>query len=278
MQNIRQIYQTIEEDQSLKLVAQTYTEIAAIKLQKIRSGIERNRNFSSEIAQIYHNIRLVAQQRKIPPRHQKKGTVSLILTSNHRFYGSLEARLIRFFMVQSSKYRTDRIVIGRAALDYFHSIHYFPPFKSFILKEDLPKTEEIAPLSSIINQYEKVIVYYSSFKSVMSQNPRIIDITQSSTPSFPKIDFDYIFEPELADMLDFFETQINILLLEQSFLESELARTAARLISMDQAEGSADKLIVEQKKLLASAKRSIDNNRLLDTIATLVAIKQISHA
>ncbi|MDO8498301.1 MAG: FoF1 ATP synthase subunit gamma [bacterium] len=273
MQTIKQISQILEESDSLKLVAQAYSEIAAVKLQKIRKGIEQNRVFFQEVSEVFHIVKVASLRQGIKPAvTRKRGTLSILLTSNYRFYGSLESELVKFFIINTSKFRTDRIVIGKTGTEFLHTMDYFHPYQHIVLEEDLPNDVEIRTLVLSLIGYQQILVYYSRMQSVLIQEPFVTDIVQAPPGRIidPKVRHPgYIFEPELDKMLQFFDSQITSLMLEQTFMESELARTAARLTSMDQAQMNADDLIKQQRKLLAVAKRSSDNLRLLETIATL---------
>ncbi len=76
-------------------------------------------------------------------------------------------------------------------------------------------------------------------------------------------------EPEIKTIAEFFDNQIKILILESTFLESELARTASRLITMDSAQNEAEKFLSNQELSLLTAQRSIQNARILETIAAM---------
>ena len=92
--------------------------------------------------------------------------------------------------------------------------------------------------------------------------------------TIPNINF--LFEPDLAKILQFFDSQVLTLLLEQTFLEAELSRTAARFISMDESETEANKFIKIQKTLKAYAQRSLDNNAILENFASQAALRRVS--
>lgn len=273
MSTIKQINQVLDDSNSLKLVAQAYSEISAIKLQKIRKGIEKNRNFFQEITEIFHIVRVAALHQGIKVGTRRRGTLSILLTSNYHFYGSLETHLVKFFILNTTKFKTDRVVVGKTGSEFLQTMGYFHPYERHLFEDDLPTVEELKKLVVNLTGYQQILVYYSRMQSVLVQEPHVVDIVQAPPEHYLKnskqAGAGYIFEPEIEQMVEFFNTQITQLLFEQTFLESELARTAARLTSMDQAQGNADDLIKQQRKLLAAAKRSIDNNRLLETISTL---------
>lgn len=276
MSTVKQIQSQLEDSLSLKMVAQSYTEIAALKLEKIRAGIEKNRLFFQEITEVYHVVNVEAAKRKIQIR-PKKGTISILITSNHHFYGGLEKDLVKFFIANTVKFPTDRIVIGQTAQEFLRSFNFLSPYQQVVLKEDLPEAQELRSLVSKIISYAQIMVYYCRMHSVLTQGPHVVDIVQKPHEYYLKdqaLKINYIFEPELDLMVNFFETQVAMLLIEQTFLESELARTAARLTSMDQSQLMADEIIHKQKRELAMAKRSLDNIHLLESIATIKAYRE----
>lgn len=277
MATIKQIDQMLEESTSLKLIAQAYTEIAAAKLQKIRAGIEKNRTFFQEINEMLHIVNTAAYQRHIKLPYNKQGTVSVLLTSNHRFCGNIENKLIRFFMVNTTKFKTDRLVVGKTAQQYLNTIGYFHSFSTFTFKEDLPTYEELKNFVSTLLNYQQISVYYSRMESIMVQEPHVVDIVQKPSERYiaaKGANPVYIFEPELEKILQFFESQVTTILLEQTIFESELARTASRLTSMDQAQINAESFIKNQKIKLGRAKNSSQNMKLLETVASLIELRK----
>ena len=281
----KQISQDIDLDTGLKLVAQAFTELASIKLQRIRHRIERNRIFFDEISEVFGAVAQLADKKGIVPKLEKKGTVALILTSNSKFYGGLERRLLRFYQDSLANYPAERVLIGHSAANFFQSealrtsevlrTNGALRTKSIILHQDLPSDSELKQISDLISRYSKVLVFYPRFQSILLQKPFVVDLTHSGLLSKPaKVTIDYILEPELTKMWQFFDGQIQKLLLEQTFLEAELARTAARLTSMDQAQESADKALSTLRKTLAAAKRSLNNRKILDTESSIFRFRR----
>lgn len=275
--NIKQIDEALEKGTSLKTIAQAYSEIANLKIKKIRTDVERNRIFFQEIGSIYGLIKDLAAKQKIILNKSKK-MVSIVLTSNYRFYGSINSDLLEFYTQATQKLTTDHIYLGRAAIDYFRARVVSANHKEVLLKDDAPDAQELTSLTTELNNYNQVLVFYSSMKSLLVQQPTAIDISASAALHLPgeenKQKFKFIFEPELPKILEFFDHQITTLLLESTFLESELSRTASRFISMDQAETEANKFIKEYQTLKAYTKRNMDNNTILENFASMAAVKK----
>lgn len=274
----KQIKELIEQAQSLQQITQAFTQISSSKLKRIRVGVERNRQFFKDLTNIYGLINIIRKRRKLPMPAKNGKTLSIMLTSNERFYGHVTSDLIEFYLVQISKIRADKIVIGRSGVEALKSMNYAMTYTPFIMKTDFPDNAEFVKLSEVVNQYSKVLVFHSQFESVLVQKPVISDITQSEQEVSDRTSIskdlieqynNYIVEPEIKTIAEFFDNQIKILILESTFLESELARTASRLITMDSAQNEAEKFLSNQELSLLTAQRSIQNARILETIAAM---------
>ena len=279
---IKEIEEALEEGQGLKTIAQAYSEIANLKIKRIRGEVERNRVFFQEISRVYALIKKLAEKKKVNTLKPKR-LVSLIITSNYRFYGSINEDLIEFFINTAQKLDGEVILLGRAAIDYFKTNQIFTNPKSILLKADQPDSSELLGLINTIKDYNQVLIFHSRLKSLLVQEPIITDITATSGSNekvignerLQKDNFKFIFEPELPKILAFFDSQILTLLLESTFLESELSRTASRFITMDQAENEANKFIFEYEKLEAFSKRNLANNQILENFATIMAARNL---
>ena len=272
---IREIEILIEEGNSLKQIAQAYSEIANLKLKRIRGELDRNRIFFKEIAQIYGMVKNIALKRGLAVSKPKK-TISLIITSNYRFYGKINSSLIDFFISSTQNLKTDRIILGKAAIDYFRAQKVFQNYTEIMLKDDQPDPWELMNLVNLIKDYSQVLVFHPQFKSFLVQQPQAADII-AATQNIGEEEgqtIKFIFEPELSKILSFFDSQILVLLLEETFLESEVARTASRFISMDQAETEANKYIKENEELKGYVKRNLINNQILESFASLSAVRR----
>lgn len=276
---IQEIEEALEEGQSLKTIAQAYSEIANLKIKRIRGLVERNRYFFQEISKVYALIKKLAEHRGVSYTKPKR-LLSMILTSNYRFYGSINSDLIEFFIANTRKLTTDIIILGRAAIDYFKTSHILSNYQQILLKDDQPSAEELTNLINMIKPYNQVLIFHTRLKSLLTQEPIVTDITATSASlekvlnnKLPK-EFRFIFEPELAKILAFFDSQILTLLLESTFLESELSRTGSRFISMDQAENEANKFIDEYEKLQAYTERNMANNKILENFANIAASRK----
>lgn len=274
MPTIKQLNQTISNAQALRSITQILSESSAAKLQRIRFAVLRNRAFTEELSQLFLIVKASIFKKGIQLKIKSKPLACLLLTSNYRFYGLIETKLIRFFLLNITKIQPDLFVAGKTGQNFFRSLGSWK-IKSYLFQHDLPDQAEFANLSQELLNYQKVLVFYPRLKSILIQQPAISDITK--TPSLSQIKeqqlINHIFEPEIYSILNFFESQIISLLLQQTFLEAELSRTASRLVTMEQAQDKADDFLLEQRKALNEAKRFKANAALLEIIGPLMRVK-----
>lgn len=263
---IKQIQDIIKEAEGLKNLTQVLTEVSSLRLKRLRNQVEGARTFFMEISALYGLIKSMA----LTHLSNKQGTVSILLTSNFRFNGHLNNDIIHFFIAQTAKLKTDRIIIGSLAKQIFKGSTPVLSATYFSFQKDIPSGQELMNLVEKIKGYDQILVFYSEFKTVLLQLPTIKDITQTQKKALQNATEKrqmFILEPELTKIMQFFDTHVKIVLLRQAFLEAELSRVATRLITMDQAQSSAQEFLGKQQILASLAKRNYENKKILEAWA-----------
>lgn len=272
MYQIDKITNRLEEAESLEVLSEVFTDVARMRLERMRAGVERNRIYVGEIAKVLHIVRVTAEQQGLSAKREKKVSASLLLTSNKRlYYGDLDVKVVDFYTAHTAYSAfADRFVVGSVGTDILAGRKYPFPYESISFEKDMPSQAELAQLSKQLVEYQKVLVYYPRFLTVLSQLPSLVDITGlTASATGEKGENYYLFEPEIGKILDFFEQQIMQLLLEQAFMEAELARIGTQLTTMDNAQQRSNKLINEQKLLLSIAKKQYLNMQSLEIAAIM---------
>ncbi|MCL4390135.1 MAG: F0F1 ATP synthase subunit gamma [Patescibacteria group bacterium] len=276
MYQINKIKDYLNEVESLELLAQVFTDIARSNLERIRAGIERNRTYVGEVAKVLHVVRVTAEAQGLSATRQKKVSASLLITSNKRlYYGDLDTKVAEFYIAHTAYTGyVDRFVLGSVGADILKGSNYPFAYETIIFDQELPSAQELANLSQKLSGYQKVFVYYPRFVTVLSQLPSLVDITGLvSSVSSGEEDRYYIFEPEIGKILDFFEQQIIQMLLEQAFLEAQLARIGTQLTTMDQAAQNAAAVIKQQNELLTYTRKQYLNLQSLEIAGTIIREK-----
>ncbi len=267
MSSIVDIKNELDELRTMKFVASAFTEAAATKLKNIRKAFERNHQFYEEISHLYHLVRLNANNIRLD--YQKGKNIHIALTSNQHFYGSLNANIMQTFLHESQSVEGDLMVIGTTGIEYLKSVKA-KNVQKLIFSDDNPKNEELNTLLSQLSTYERVIIYYAKFVTLLSQSVGTFDITQSQkVDTKEEQEVHIIFEPELEKIVEFFQHQVRLILLLRVLFETDIARTSARLVAMSAAEDRADELIKESRFKYNKALATVINTQLLETFTGL---------
>ncbi len=285
------IAENIEALNSLKELAESYEEIAVIRMQKIKDSVLKTRDFLTDLSDVFVDLKssydrevreLLAKQKKgdksILPLLQKNGkTLMVYLSSNGRLYGSVTQKTYRLLMQDLRKpeaQNSDLMIIGNAGREMFEGSGFKKTYTYFDLPDIGVEMDHIKQLIQKFLQYDRVHVYYGKFDNVVNQTPIGTSITGEnifeSEVLVPIAREDrFIFEPILEKIFYFFETQIIANLFSQTLLENQLARHASRVNAMEEALVHIEE---ESKKLnLAKSliKHQLQNKKQLETMAGL---------
>jgi ATP synthase F1 gamma subunit len=274
MPNIDELKAELDDAMTLKLISQAFAETAAAKLAKIRKNFEKNKQFYEEIGHLYRLVQTNANKAHIKENRMKKvgKDLGVAITSNQRFYGNINMSIMHQFTADMKKKEADVMVIGNTGRDFMKTAEFGRKYEERQFAKDYPTEAESKTFLDYIKDYKSVYLYYPKFMSLVRQEVGIIDITEISTSEEKMIEeeVNVLFEPELTQIYEFFETQIRALLFLRVMLEADLARTAARLLTMSGAEERSDEMIKTKKLQLRKIQLSILNSKLLETFSSMV--------
>jgi len=267
----------LEDLETIRFVVSALFDISVEKLGHLRAEFQKNQKFYIDISSLYSDIKRIARKKGELPEKKKNATstVFVALTSNTRFYGSINADVMRSFnkhLVEIKDKNADAVVIGNTGRIFFEG-HSKDVLKTKFLSfaDDRPTKKEIRKFLESVEEYDEVYVFYPAFVSIFTQEVSQLDITYTSqkADSSENDSLEYIFEPELPKILEFFETRIRYLLFGRVILESELARTAARLFSINRSQDRADKKIKRVRRDIQKNIDTFNDLRLLESFAAI---------
>lgn len=269
--------QELGDLKTIRFVASALFDMSAQKIGRLRAAFEKNKEFYDDIAGLYQAVKQTAFDRgELPqrPRTTAVRTVVVAFTSNKRFYGSVNADVMHSFVEYMRKDGdADFIVIGRTGKVLMeNNPEYEKRASYFSFLGDEPDSAEIRQFLKNVALYDQVQLFFPSFVNVFEHTVLMLDITYAphETPVDTSIPvFDYIFEPELPKILEFFETRVRFLLFQRAMLEAELTRTAARLFSMNQAQDRSDEAVVHLRRATRKSIKNFNDLRLLESFSAI---------
>jgi ATP synthase F1 gamma subunit len=248
MLNNKEITQEIQRLSSFHTLVETYEEIAASRMRRIRASVLKSRSFIAELGGIFEELKASYKQQVAKlmkhNKHAKSGTsfrkhngktLALLLSANTGLYGGILQTTIASFNDFVNKNDCDVAIVGRYAKTVFENNNPGRAFTFFDFPDRAFTPEETKQVLSAMLVYSNVYVFHGQFVSMVKQEPNMAVLSAENTGSddTKKADVKYFFEPSLEEILVFFEEEIVAALFEQTVHESELAKYASRMVTLD---------------------------------------------
>lgn len=264
----------IEEFEAAEVTAGALQDINAIRMQSIRRRFEKNRAFYDEIRELYRIVRASALREHPSTETAVQERLLLVaVTSDRRFAGTLTRDIISTLIAKLAEApQAACLIIGRIGWQYFEQAGYASRGRQAIVAGDMPTREEFTFLLHRFAQFDRVLVYYSRFINSFHQEVAFEDITEypdenKSSAESEDQQASYLFEPEVPAILAFFDSQVRYVLFERVMLESDLARTAARFATMEEAQENAHEVLHGERNNRMRELAASSNAELLETFA-----------
>lgn len=253
MIDIHSIKRDISDLNTLQLVTRAFTEIAAVRMRKTKNSVVLNRQFLQELDDVFSDVRASYARELIRLGQKSRNkseegitflahngkTVAVFLSANTGLYGDIIQRTFKVFLeeVRRSPDKTEVAIVGSLGMAMFKSEMPHHPFTFFEMSDTNITPSTIAQLIGHIVQYEEIQVYYPVFQSAVRQEPSRYTISAETPLTELKTEQGrkdkYIFEPSLKEILKFFERETFSSLMDQSIREAQLAKYAARIMTLD---------------------------------------------
>jgi F0F1-type ATP synthase gamma subunit len=282
----RDIAREVDELRMLKSLVRVYGEIASGRMRRSRDRVLYRREFLKKLFVVFHEVRLSYMKQltrlrggggQIPETittiaHNGK-TVSVFLAANTRLYGDLIVRTFEDFLKDVKEAGSEAVIVGQVGKAMFERSMGETPYTFFEMPDGRLDREVLSKLATHLVPYEEIHVYYGAYKNPVNQHPALYSIsshmpTAQAEPS-QKVVSQFLFEPSLEEVLLFFETEIFGTMLEQTVLESQLAKFASRFVAMDRAEQQIDKHLHSLRSAELKLKHQIQNRKQLNSLAAI---------
>lgn len=286
MLNQQTLIEEIKTLGSLRDLIETHKIIAAIIIRRIRNSVLQNRIFHVGLNNLFQEI-LRAYQKELhgaekgkknnsvgaPPvikKHNNK-TVLTLLSANTGLYGEIIYKTFELFLAEARKnHDYDLAIVGKVGESFFKKMEPDRRYTYFDFPDTVISTAALRHVISRLSDYERVVVFYGAFKNILVQQPSYFDVSASgkNLPLGEVVESpSYLFEPSLAVVAGFFETEIFASLLEQSFHESRLGKTASRVISLDRSSINIDKAFKDIRAEGVRLRHRLYNHKQLDALS-----------
>jgi ATP synthase F1 gamma subunit len=264
---------------SLKGLVEVYEEVAAGRMQKVRGAVLQSRQFLEGLLVIFAKIKsayINDSNKQMTTRVKNNRTAAVFISANSRLYGDIVDRTFNSFVDYTKTNKPDVVVLGKLGLSLMADRLPGVLFNYFDFSDDKVEMESFEIIMRYLLQFEKILVFYGQFKTILSQEPVITSVSgdaisavnqQNSDSSGKKIVKQYIFEPSLEVISKVFEGEILASVFEQTLHESQLSKYASRMLALDRSIDNIEKRLLEVRSEGVRLKHKSFNKKQLSTFS-----------
>jgi len=294
------IRRRIKSIKSTRSITKAMQMVSASKMRKAQDQALRTRSYAEKALEI---LAAVSEKIRHYPHYllsQPEGNESLVLviTSNKGLCGSLNTNVIRRtieFMEEIGPKQTFRFVtLGKKGRDMMTRLSH-PVVADF---SDIPESlsfTNVVPLMRYIfddyrlGRYSRVYIAYSHFVSVLNQKPivkRLLPLGRDLLHSMRELvrntpvkevqewGYEYLFEPNPAEVLEELLPRMVEMQIFQSYLESYASEQSARMVAMKNATEAAGDLIDDLTLTYNKARQASITQEISEIVGGAEALKR----
>lgn len=302
MAGTKELKRRIKSVKSTKKITRAMQMISAVKMRKAQAAVLASRsyaglawqiinNLSGKVDSTYHPLLEQAGKKSVEKDAQEKLGIILI-SSNRGLIGGFNTNLTntvnKYIKSHNAEVLTEMIVLGRKGRDSMLRLGRklaaeFPKYdRQMSIKEVLPIVTLIKD-KFLKGEYTKIILVYTDFISTITQKPALKQLLPFAaedphhTKDMPAQDkgkhYEYLFEPNPAQVLDYLVPRILESQIYQAILENDASEHSARMVMMKNATDAASDLIDELTLSYNQLRQANITKELAEITAGRIAIE-----
>lgn len=267
-------YKALINDQKdtieLQNLLEIYEEIAATKMQQVRSGIVAARNFYDKLISLSDEVGTDLGD-VIKTTHKE---AAVFLAANTGLYGDIVDKTFTKFLEFVGSQQVDIFIVGKAGERLMKTLGGNLKYEVFHQPDDSIDTAALKAIMEKLVTYKKTHVFYGKFVNIAVQNA---DLSTVSGELLPRPDepveilkqkrFKYLYEPSVINVAELFAHEILASVFEQIIRESQLAKFAARLMHLDRSLENINGWLQKISLQAQTVAKSIANRKQNSTVA-----------
>ena len=283
----REIKTKIKSVQNTRKVTRALEMVSASKIRKAQDRMKASRPYARAMKQVIGHLAQANSEYQHPflvERAEIKRVGYVIVSSDRGLAGGLNNNLFRKLLGEIRQWQekgaeVDVVTIGQKASSYFRRIKV-GMLASVTHLGDKPQLEQLVGVVKVmLDAYEsgkvdRVYLAYNDFVNTMTQRAafdQLLPLPASDTP-ITQHDWDYIYEPDAATVLEHVLTRYVESLVYQAVLENVASEHAARMVAMKSASDNATKLIGDLQLVYNKARQAAITQEISEIVGGAAAV------
>ncbi|MBU6143670.1 MAG: F0F1 ATP synthase subunit gamma [Betaproteobacteria bacterium] len=289
MPGSKEIRNKIKSVQNTRKITKAMEMVAASKMRKAQERMRAGRPYGEKIRTICANLSHANPEYRHPflvPHGELKRVGVVIVTTDKGLCGGLNTNLLRMVLMKMREWSDQKIesqvvAIGNKGLGFFsragakvvsHVTHL----------GDTPHLEQlIGPLKVQLDAFtsgevDAVYLCYNKFINTMKQEPQILQLLPLTDDRLertdPDHDWDYVYEPDAATVLDDLLLRYVESVIYQAVAENMSCEQSARMVAMKAASDNAKKVIDDLQLTYNKARQAGITKELSEIVGGAAAV------
>lgn len=286
MASTKELRTQIRSIKNTQKITSAMEMVAASKMRKTQDLMARGRPYSDQIRDVIGHLANAASEyhHKFMLEREVKRVGYIIVTTDKGLCGGLNINLLKTVVNDIKSWdeqdvEADLCLIGNKAAQFFRSFGGNVVAATSNLGETPAMNDLIGSIQVMLRAFEdgtvdKVFIVHNVFVNTMTQRPSINQLVplDSAEDEVLKHHWDYIYEPDAAELMDglitrFIESQVY-----QAVVENVACEQAAKMIAMKSATESAGEMVDDLRLIMNTARQSAITQELSEIIGGAAAV------
>ncbi|NKC11301.1 MAG: F0F1 ATP synthase subunit gamma [Gammaproteobacteria bacterium] len=287
MAGAKEIRTKIRSVQNTQKITKAMEMVAASKMRKAQDRMAAARPYADKIRHVIEHVRSANAEYKHPyltEREPIKRVGYIVVSTDRGLCGGLNSNMFRMLIAElrgweQKSVEMDICCIGTKAMQFFARIGGNVLAKVNQLGDQPSSEEFIGTVKAMLDAYtegkvDRVFLVYNRFINSMSQNALSEQLLPREASGEQEMahHWDYIYEPEAAEVLDFLLGRYVESLVYQAVVENIACEMAARMVAMKSASDNAGSLIDELNLAYNKARQAAITQELSEIVGGAAAV------
>jgi F-type H+-transporting ATPase subunit gamma len=296
MAGSKEIRNKIKSVQSTRKITKAMEMVAASKMKKAQDRMRASRPYLQRVFDIAIHIAQANTEYKHPflvRREKVKRVGAIVITTDKGLCGGLNTNILRLVLNRHKEWtgnglEVDYVALGGKGLGFLQRMGA-NVVASTVQLGDRPHLDRIVgPVKVLIDRYlegqvDEIYVFFTAFINTMKQEPRggriapvpmqYVDFTGAvQKPAAKEGGWDYIYEPDAANLLDGMMRRYTESLIYQAVVENMASEQSARMVAMKAATDNAGKIINELQLIYNKTRQAAITKELSEIVGGAAAV------
>jgi F-type H+-transporting ATPase subunit gamma len=284
----KEIRGKIKSVENTKKITKAMEMVAASKMRKAQERMRAARPYSEKVRQIAGNLSRANPEYTHPfmEKHESDAVGFIVVTTDKGLCGGLNTNVLRAVTnqlkdLQAAGKKSQAVAFGNKGLGFLNRIGAQVVSHAVALGDTPHLDKLIGPVKVMLDAYTQgkvgtVYLCYTKFINTMKQEPVVEQLLPLSSSTLRSErtghDWDYIYEPDAASVIDDLLLRYVEALIFQAVAENMASEQSARMVAMKAATDNAGSVIGELKLVYNKTRQAAITKELSEIVAGAAAV------